>query len=101
MGDHVSTFKVSSDELTTLGQRVSAGSEETQTLLSNLGSQVAALAGVWDGQAAANFQNLYTEWQSGASQVREAMDGIARFLLTAAQSYETTEAQIAQAATNR
>jgi WXG100 family type VII secretion target len=94
----MSTFKVTSTDLSALGNRVAQGSEETQTLLSNLAGQVEALTGVWDGQAASNFQGLYREWQQGASQVKEAMDGISQFLVQAAQTYEQTEAQIAQAA---
>ena len=94
----MSTFKVSSEDLSGLGNRVAQGSEETQTLLSSLAAQVQELQGAWYGQSATNFQNLYREWQNGASQVRDAMDGISAFLLNAARGYEQTEMQIATAA---
>jgi uncharacterized protein YukE len=38
---------------------------------------------------------MWSQWHTGASQVREALDGIAQMLSRAAQAYQDTEDELA------
>jgi WXG100 family type VII secretion target len=49
----------------------------------------------WKGVASGKFQQLYTDFDTSATKLNEALDGIASLLGAAGQSYEQAEQQIA------
>jgi WXG100 family type VII secretion target len=83
---------VTPQELRDTATSVRRGSDDVQHVLSSLAAHVQALS--WRGSASEGFQSMFQEWQQGAQQVREAMDGIASLLAQAAQAYEDTDAGI-------
>lgn len=90
-------IKVTPEELRAQSTAVTAGQNEVQEVLQRLLGQVRDLAGKWEGAGSSSFQQMYDEWQKGAEMTRQGMEGIAKFLNDAAQSYEDTDKAIASA----
>lgn len=83
---------VTSEDLHNLSGQVSQGSAQIQDQLNALRNQVTAVVGTsWQGAASGQFHQLYEEWQQGAAQVKQALDGISKLLSTAGQQYQQTE----------
>lgn len=89
---------VQSEDLRTQSAAVQSGAAEVNETLSRLTSQIADLASRWQGGASQAFQSRWQEWQAGAKNIQQAMDDMGRFLGTAAETYEQTEAGLQQAA---
>ena len=75
-----------------------AGAAEVNDILGRLTGQIQTLASSWEGAASAAFQARWQEWQAGAAQVQQAMDGMGIFLEQAAVTYEETEESLRAAA---
>jgi WXG100 family type VII secretion target len=90
-------LKVTSSQLEELSTQVSTVAEDVASQFSTLQSKVVAAAGDWNGKAADAFQELYRDWNTGASQIQEALAGIAKLLTGAAQTYEDVETQLTSA----
>jgi WXG100 family type VII secretion target len=91
------TIKVTAEELEQLSTRLGAGASSIQEQLDSLRNSVAPLVGGdWAGTASDRFNALWTEWQSGARQIHEALTGLSSLLQGAGQAYAQTEAQIAK-----
>ena len=88
-------IKVTSDQLQDLSGQVSSGSGSIQDTLSRLKGQIAPLASDWEGAASAQFQTLWTDWQNSAAGLQQALDGISKLLMAAAEAYAGAEQQIA------
>lgn len=86
------SIDVTPDELRVTADQVRQGSAEVQQLLSSLASKVQGLT--WRGRGSEGFQLMFQDWQRGASQVNEAMDGIATLLAQAGDAYERTDQDI-------
>ena len=80
---------VTPQELRDTAKQVRLGSEEVQQVLASLASGVQGLK--WRGSASEGFQLMFQDWQRGAFQVREAMDGIALLLAQAGDAFERTD----------
>lgn len=89
---------VRSEDLHAQSTAVIKGAADVNQTLSQLTSQIADLASRWQGGASQAFQTRWQEWQTGAKNIQQAMDDMGRFLGTAAQTYEQTEAGLQQAA---
>jgi WXG100 family type VII secretion target len=93
-------IKVTSDQLASLAASLKGGNEQVQQQLASMRSQVAPVAADWQGAAAGNFQQLWQEWDQGAKQIQEALDGIAMLLQKAAQTYDAAESSISRSMTS-
>jgi WXG100 family type VII secretion target len=89
---------VQSEELRQQATTVKTGAAEVNDILGRLTGQIQALASTWEGAASAAFQTRWQEWQAGATQVQQAMDGMGIFLDEAARTYEETEESLRAAA---
>ena len=89
---------VQSEELRQQAGTVKVGASEVSEILSRLTGQIQTLASSWEGAASAAFQARWQEWQAGAAQVQQAMDGMGIFLDEAARTYEETEEALRAAA---
>jgi WXG100 family type VII secretion target len=88
----VSLIKVTSEELHSLSGRVSSGSGQIQDQLVRMQGDVSSvLGGEWQGAASGQFHSLWEEWQRSAAGLRDALDGIAQLLGSAATQYQLTE----------
>lgn len=89
-------IKVTPEQLQGLSAQVSRGSGEIDQQLRGLGGVVSPLVGGdWAGQAQAQFQGLWQEWQTAAQQLRQALDGISQLMNNAGQAYALAEQSIA------
>ena len=90
-------IKVTSQDLHTVSGHLSSGSSDIESRLATLHSQVQALVdNGWQGSASAAFNDLYTQWNTAAGQLKQALDGISTQLGNAATTYEQTEASLTQ-----
>jgi early secretory antigenic target protein ESAT-6 len=87
----MSTLKVTSSQLITLSQSLDRGSASVSEQLDGMRRAIEPLASDWEGAASGSFQKLWDEWQNGARQVREALDGISKQLKSAGEAYARTE----------
>lgn len=88
------TLKVTSEQLISLSQSLKTGSDQVQQQLASMRGQVAPLATDWEGSASAQFQQLWSQWESGAKQVQEALTGISTLLTRAGQTYDQAESAV-------
>jgi WXG100 family type VII secretion target len=88
-------LRLTQGELQARAASLRNGAGEIEGQLSQMSSQISSLVGQdWEGQARDSFQALWQEWQSGARQVHEALQGISQLLDTAGRSFEQTEADV-------
>jgi WXG100 family type VII secretion target len=97
-GESMAAIDVESTELRQQAQSVRSGASEVNDIVGRLTGQVQELSGRWRGSASESFQGLWDEWQRGAQQLREAMQGIGDFLERAAETYEQAEDSIKSSA---
>ena len=88
-------FRVTPEQLTGLSTRVLGGSQNISGELASLRGALAPLDGEWQGQARDRFRELYEQWDTGATELQQALDGIARLLAQAGQSYAEAERSVA------
>ena len=92
----MSMIKVTSEELRSTSADLQRGSEDVAQQLQSLEGKVRSLVDAeWSGAASDAFRDLWSQWHQGASQVREALDGISGMLSRAAQAYQDTEDELA------
>ena len=88
-------IQVTSESLTGVANQLGSGASEIESQLSNLKSLVSGLvAGEWGGSASQSFQELYSQWDQSAIQLKESLQGISELLSQAALSYEESENSI-------
>jgi WXG100 family type VII secretion target len=89
-------IKVTPEQLSQLSGNVARGSGDIDGILSSLRSQVGPLAGGdWAGQASAQFNAMFEQWQRSARGLNSALQGISALLANAGSSYAQAEQQIA------
>jgi WXG100 family type VII secretion target len=89
-------FKVSPQQLTSLGGSCNRTANDVRGQHGALKSQLTPLFGAdWFGAAASQFAQLYEQFDSNAQGLTMALDGIGRLLGQAGQSYASVEQQIA------
>jgi WXG100 family type VII secretion target len=88
-------IQVTSEELQSVSGNLVTGSQDVSTRLGSMESQVKALVDAnWQGAASDSFRDLWDRWHVGATQLREALDGISQMLAAAAVAYQETEDQL-------
>ena len=92
MSDRLS---VTSSELRTTAGNIRASAGNIAGEFSRVMGRVNELSGSWSGQAAGSFHGYYEQFNTSWSQCREALEGVARLLDTAANSYDEAERNIA------
>jgi WXG100 family type VII secretion target len=75
-------------------QHVANVNQQIQGQLRDLMGRLEPLAGAWQGQAAASFQDLHRRWQENATRLNQALQGIGEGLAQSHQNYHTQEAGI-------
>ena len=92
----MSAIRVTSEELQAVAAQLGRGSVEVAQQLGAMESRVRGLVDAeWTGAASDAFRDLWDQWQRGAGDLREALDGISRMLGQAARAYQDTEDQLA------
>jgi WXG100 family type VII secretion target len=92
----MATLKVTSEELHSVSGQLRSASDEISNRLSSAHAQVQGLVDAsWQGAASSSFGELYQQWNTSAAQLRQALDGIAQQLGSAARTYEDTESHLA------
>ena len=86
---------VTADELDNVASQLNAGAEEVMQQFNQLRGAVDNLVSAgWQGTASQAYQETYTQWNSGAQQVHEALTQISQMLRSAATTYRETEARL-------
>lgn len=93
----MAVIRVTPEELEQQAREIRQGSEQVQSIVSKLMSQVNDLAGRWDGSGSTAFQSVFAEWRQGAQMTKEGMEGLDRFLAQAAAAYRDTDNAIGSA----
>ena len=89
-------IRVISESLSGVAGQLSSGSQSIESQLTNLKSLVDGLVGGdWSGSASQSFNELYSQWDQAAIQLKESLQGISDLLNQASLSYEDSENQIA------
>ncbi|HEX2904168.1 MAG TPA: WXG100 family type VII secretion target [Jatrophihabitans sp.] len=88
-------FKVTPQQLSTLGVSCDRTATEVRGQHVALRGQLSPLFGTeWSGAAAAQFAELYDQFNANAQGLSQALEGIGRLLGQAGQSYAAVEQQI-------
>ena len=85
---------VTPEELQSTSAQLNAGASEIQAILSKLRTQVSQLQSTWKGNAQAQFQVLWAEWEQSSAGIQHALTGISRLTAQAALTYDDTEQAI-------
>lgn len=91
----MSAFRVTPDQLESLGSAVGRVSGDVRTQHQRLRGQLVPLFGSdWAGSASAQFASLYDQFDAHARGMSDALDGIGQLLGRAGVAYADVEAQI-------
>ena len=91
----MSGIRVTPEQLQTLSGRVRTGAGSIDGELASLGSSLAPLGSDWAGQAQAQFQALWADWQRNAKGLNDALLGISTLLQHAGYAYQDAENAVA------
>ena len=86
---------VTPEQLQSISSQISGGSNEIESILSQLRNVVAPLQSDWVGAAQAQFEELFNQWQTDANGLQQALAGIASLTMNASNAYAQTEQSIA------
>ena len=85
-------ISVTSESISGVANQLTSGAQSIESQLQNLKSLVDGLVGgEWSGAASLSFQELYSQWDQSGVQLKEALEGVAEILNSAALSYEESE----------
>jgi WXG100 family type VII secretion target len=86
---------VTADELDSVSNRLQAGADDVMQQFQQLKAAVDNLvAGGWQGTASQSYEETYTKWNTGATQVHDALIQISQMLHSAATVYRDTETSL-------
>jgi WXG100 family type VII secretion target len=89
-------IKVTSEDLQRQAVQIQQSSSRIEDELTALKSQIDTMtSGDWLGAASSQFQTLYTNWNTSATNMKQALDGISSLLTSTAQAYAQTEQDLA------
>jgi WXG100 family type VII secretion target len=90
-------IKVTSDDLMTVSGSLQSGGGEIDSRLKSMQGQVQSLIeSGWQGAASSQFGSLFAEWNQGAAQLNQALEGISQLLAKASTTYAEAEQAITQ-----
>jgi WXG100 family type VII secretion target len=84
-------FNVDTDSLAARSVQVQGTIGRLQAEVNTMQAGLRELEGLWTGQAAANFQELITQWRGTQAQVEDSLAGINEALVIATQQYAEAE----------
>lgn len=89
---------VTYEEMRNAGKQLQAGKTDIETRLSQLKSQVDQLVagGYVTDASSKQFQTSYDEFDKGARQTIEGLEGMNSYLNSAADAFEQTDQQLSQ-----
>ncbi|MGH3802848.1 MAG: WXG100 family type VII secretion target [Pseudonocardiaceae bacterium] len=89
---------VTYEEMRSAGRQLQAGKNDIETRLSQLKSQVDQLVagGYVTDASSKQFQTSYEEFDKGARQTIEGLEGMNSYLNSAADAFEQTDQQLSQ-----
>lgn len=88
-------IKVTPEQLNAASTRFNSGAGMINETLGDLEREVQSLGAEWAGQANERFNALYMQWKNGATQLHEALVGIAGLTAQAGSAYAESEQAIA------
>ena len=88
-------IRVTPEQLNATSVRFNGGAGMINDTLADLEREVQALGAEWAGQANERFNALYLQWKNGATQLHEALVGIASLTAQAGTAYAESEQAIA------
>ena len=88
-------YAVSPAELMATSSKLRAAAGSISAELSTCAGQVRALSGVWTGGSHARYEALFSEWQSSAARLQQALEGIAEMTNRASQVYSSGDQSVA------
>jgi WXG100 family type VII secretion target len=92
----MSYIKVTGEQLGSVSAQLNSAASTLNEVNTSAMSQANSLAGIWEGQAHAQFEALFTSWKQGSDQVQQALAGISQLLSNAQTTYANAETGIAQ-----
>jgi WXG100 family type VII secretion target len=94
------SIRVSYDDLQRTSTQLDSGRQEILGQLQKLKGLVDSLvaSGFVTDQASGKFQQSYMQWNTGASNVLQGLEGMSGFLKTAIQQHQQLDAQLGQSA---
>jgi WXG100 family type VII secretion target len=95
MGDMQITY----EDMRNAAKDLEDGQSEIETRLTSLKNGIDGLvaAGFVTGSASKEFETSYTEFDKGVRQVIEGLQGMGKYLRSAADAYEQTDQELAKA----
>ncbi|MGH3709216.1 MAG: WXG100 family type VII secretion target [Pseudonocardiaceae bacterium] len=94
----MTNVKVTYEEMRAAGKQLQAGKNDIETRLGQLKSQVQQLVegGYVTDTSSKQFQTSYEEFDKGARQTIEGLDGMNSYLHSAADAFQQTDQQLSQ-----
>lgn len=86
-------FGTTTEEMERAGRHVLSVNDAVQSDLSALRGQLGPLAGLWKGQASAEFARLMVRWDADARSLSEALRSIGEAVQGSARTYQQQEDQ--------
>ena len=77
-------------------QAVNGAAADAQAQFNSLKSRLAPLGDSFRGKTATAWDTKYTEWDTSAKDLMEALDGLGKFLNSAAEAIQQTDDQLSQ-----
>ncbi|HEX3784638.1 MAG TPA: WXG100 family type VII secretion target [Pseudonocardiaceae bacterium] len=90
MGDEIA---VSFGELEALGSQISSTTQQIESELESLKSQIANLNQIWEGSAGSGFQATKAKWDSAAADLTSVLGAIGAAVSAAEEQYRSTESK--------
>ena len=89
-------YTTTPEQMQRAAQQVLSTNEQIQGSLRSMQTQLAPLAGAWQGRAATAFHQLMERWNTDAAKLNQALEGIGSAILGSGRSYEQAEQSHAQ-----
>lgn len=91
----MSEILLKADEARSASTDMKSNASSAQEQFTATRTRLTELASSFKGQTATNFDAKFEEWRKGATSMIEALNGLADFLKSAADTIEQTDADIA------
>lgn len=96
----MTSFNTETDTMAQAARHVDDVNAQIEGQLRTLGSQLAPLAGAWQGMAATSFANLMVRFNENADKLRAALQGISTEINNSSTTYAAEDEAQQQAMSN-
>ncbi len=96
----MTSFNTETDTMAQASRHVDEVNSQIEGQLRTLGSQLAPLAGAWQGMAATSFQNLMVRFNENADKLRAALQGISTEIAGSSTTYAAEDEAQQQSMSN-